>query len=83
MKQHTPSQAASYYQKPKMLIQNSSGKSSANFRGSSYLVKNQTVQGRSLVQQYDALDAGTKHAFNEAFLKNLESVKYNMGQLMS
>ena len=29
------------------------------------------------------MDTVTKQAFNETFLVNLESVKYNMGQLMS
>lgn len=34
---------------------------------------------KSLLQQYEALDPITKAAFNETFLVNLESVKYNMG----
>jgi hypothetical protein len=42
-----------------------------------------TSAPRSLVQQYDALDQNTKLAFNEQFLKNLENVKYSMGQLIS
>ena len=38
---------------------------------------------KTLLQQYEHLDALTKQAFNEIFLANLESAKYNMGQLMS
>eukprot|EP00347_Sterkiella_histriomuscorum_P022347 403330799 len=38
---------------------------------------------KSLLQQYENLDPVTKQAFNETFLANLESAKYNIGQLMS
>mmetsp|Transcript_42787 Transcript_42787/g.41131 ORF Transcript_42787/g.41131 Transcript_42787/m.41131 type:complete len:83 (-) Transcript_42787:670-918(-) len=37
---------------------------------------------RTLLQQYEQLDPITKQAFNETFLVNLESAKYNMGQLI-
>jgi hypothetical protein len=50
LKQHTPVHggAASYYQKPKIMVQNPSGKSSANFRHSTYHAKNPPVN-KSLV----------------------------------
>ena len=38
------------------------------------------MQPRSLVQQYEALDLATKQAFNEAFLRNLETVKLSVKQ---
>lgn len=42
-----------------------------------------TSTTKSLLQQYENLDPLTKHAFNETFLVNLESVKHNMGKLFS
>lgn len=42
-----------------------------------------TTTTKTLLQQYESLDTITKQAFNETFLVNLESVKYNMAQLMS
>ena len=38
---------------------------------------------KSLLHQYEQLDPVTRQAFNDTFLANLESVKYNMGQLIS
>ena len=58
--------------------------SGGRFRGTSWGKMPGSNSGpRSLVQQYDALDQNTKLAFNEQFLKNLENVKYSMGQLIS
>lgn len=42
-----------------------------------------STTSKSLLQQYESLDPLTKQAFNETFLVNLESAKYNIGQLMS
>lgn len=39
------------------------------------------ANGRTLINQYEALDPQTKQAFNNTFLLNLESVKYQMPQL--
>ncbi len=58
--------------------------SGGRFRGTSWgKMPGSSAGPKSLVQQYDALDQNTKLAFNEQFLKNLENVKYSMGQLIS
>lgn len=37
---------------------------------------------KTLLQQYEKLDPGTKRAFNQQFLQSLEGVKQSMGQLI-